>query len=401
MPFFNYRVRTEAGIAQSGKVEAVSQEKAAAILQEKGFFIISLNPVKESLLLSSLVAGKMKFDEVVVFTRQLAAIVEAGFTLNMGINLLIQQAIPRVRNIMAQLLADLEAGLSFSQSLAKHPKIFSKTYVYLIQAGESSGTLDVVLNRLADSMEEQKNFRGKVKGALVYPIAIFIVMIIVLVVMMTVVVPKLMEVFAEFDADLPLATQLLIGMSNAFVHWWWALLLGILAIIILFIVWYQGYEAKKIVDKFLFNLPVIGNLRKKTTLTNYTHTLGMLMQSGVPMIDSLSLSAEMVRSVNYQEHLNEVKNKVEKGVSIGVAMEEYDDFPMIMSQMIKVGEETGKLDQILFKLSRYFSGEAERALAGLMAALEPAIMLLMGIGVGFLVIAIIMPIYDLTNQVAV
>lgn len=401
MPFFNYRVRTEAGIAQSGKVEATTQEKAAAILQERGFFIVSLSPVKENLFFSSLAAGKMKFAEVVIFTRQLAAIVEAGFTLNMGINLLMQQAIPRVRTIMAQLLADLEAGLSFSQSLAKHPKIFNKTYVYLIQAGESSGTLDVVLNRLADSMEEQKNFRGKVKGALVYPIAIFIVMIIVLVVMMTVVVPKLMEVFAEFDADLPLATQLLIGMSNAFLHWWWALLLGILAIIILFIVWYQGYEAKKIVDKFLFSLPVIGNLRKKTTLTSYTHTLGMLMQSGVPMIDSLSLSAEMIKSVNYQEHLNEVKNKVEKGVSIGVAMEEYEDFPMIMSQMIKVGEETGKLDQILFKLSRYFSGEAERALAGLMAALEPAIMLLMGIGVGFLVIAIIMPIYDLTNQVAV
>lgn len=401
MPFYNYKVKTETGAQQAGKVEAVSMEKAATILQEKGLFIVSLTPVREGVLASFFATGKMKFDEVVVFTRQLSAIVEAGFTLNTGINLLMQQAIPRVRVVMAQLLADLEAGLSFSQALAKHPKIFSKTYVYLVQAGESSGTLDVVLSRLADSMEEQKNFKGKVKGALIYPIAIFIVMIIVVVVMMTVVVPKLMEVFAEFDAKLPLATQILIAMSNAFLHWWWAIILAIVVLTIFFVVWYQGYEAKKIVDKFLFSFPVVGSLRKKSILTNYTHTLAMLIQSGVPMIDSLNLSAEMVKSVNYREHLDEVRAKVEKGVAIGVAMEEYDDFPMIMSQMVRVGEETGKLDQILFKLSRYFAGEAERALAGVMAAIEPAIMLLMGLGVGFLVIAIIMPIYDLTNQVAV
>ena len=147
-------------------------------------------------------------------------------------------------------------------------------------------------------------------------------MIIVVVVMMTVVVPKLMEVFAEFDAKLPLATQILIAMSNAFLHWWWAIILAIVVLTIFFVVWYQGYEAKKIVDKFLFSFLVVGNLRKKSILTNYTHTLAMLIQSGVPMIDSLNLSAEMVKSVNYREHLDEVRAKVEKGVAIGVAMEE-------------------------------------------------------------------------------
>jgi type IV pilus assembly protein PilC len=249
-------------------------------------------------------------------------------------------------------------------------------------------------------MEEQKNFRGKLGGALIYPIAILVVMIIVVVVMMVAVVPKLLEVFEEFDAEMPMATQILIGASDAFVNYWWAIALVVGILGISFGVWYQGYDAKKLVDSFLFKLPIVGNLRKKTMLTSYTQTLGMLIQSGVPIIDSLKLSAEMINSPNYREHLSDICVKVEKGVSIGTAMEAYDDFPTIMSQMMKVGEETGKLDQILFKLSRYFATEAERALAGLLAAFEPIIMVIMGLGVGFLVVAIILPIYDLTNQVS-
>jgi type IV pilus assembly protein PilC len=401
MPFYNYRAKNSGGQIQRGKVEAVSQDKAAETLIEKGLFIINLTPVVENMWTAmGKNVGRMRLNDVVVFTRQLAAIVEAGLTLTTGLSLLVQQAKSSVRSVLSQLLADLEGGMSFSAALQKHPKVFAKSYTYLVQAGESSGSLDVVLNRLADTMEEQKEFKGKVVGALIYPIAVLLVMIAVVVVMMVAVIPKLLEVFEEFDAELPLPTKVLIAVSTFMTNYWWMMLVILAVLVMGFFIWYRGRDAKKAVDALLFKLPVYGDLRKKIILTNYNRTLSMLVHSGVSLVDSLRLASEAVDSINYRDHFDEIQAKIEKGVSFGAAVEIYDDFPMIMSQMIKVGEETGKLDDILAKLASYFKGESQRAVAGLMAAFEPLIMVILGLGVAFLVIAIIMPIYDLTNQIS-
>jgi type IV pilus assembly protein PilC len=401
MPFYNYRAKTSEGQVQKGKVEAVSQDKAAETLIEKGLFIINLTPVVDNVWTKlGKNVGRMRLNDVVVFTRQLAAIVEAGLTLTTGISLLVQQAKPSVRPVLAQLLADLEGGMSFSAALEKHPKVFSKSYIYLVQAGESSGSLDVVLNRLADTMEEQKEFKGKVVGALIYPVAVLVVMMAVIVIMMLVVIPKLLEVFEEFDADLPTPTKILIGISSFATNYWWVVLVVLAALVVGFLIWYQSKDAKKVVDAFMFKLPVYGDLRKKIILTNYNQTLAMLVHSGVSLVDGLRLASEAVDSINYRDHFDEIQAKIEKGVSFGAAVEVYDDLPMIMSQMIKVGEETGKLDDVLSKLSSYFKGESQRSVSGLMSAFEPLIMVVLGLGVAFLVVAIIMPIYDLTNQIS-
>lgn len=402
MPFFDYRVKTQTGKIQKGKVEAASISKAAETLQQKGLFIISIEPVMEGAALNiGGHKGQMKFDDVVVFTKQLAAIVESGLTLTTGINILIQQSTPSVKIVLEEILHDLESGKSFAQALEKHPKSFDKSYIYLVQAGESSGSLDIVLNRLADTMENQDEFRGKVTGALIYPAVVLVVMIGVVVIMMTMVIPKLIEVFEEFGADLPLPTKILMGMSKFFTDYWWVMLSGIAVIVAVFWVWYQNPDAQRIVDRFLGKVPIYGNLSRKVTLTNYTQTLAMLVRSGVPLVESLSLACESVNSIVLRDHFREIQEKVEKGISFGTAIEAYDDFPMIMSQMIKVGEETGKLDEILAKLSKYFNNEASTAIDGLMAAFEPILMVILGLVVAFLVIAIILPVYQLTDQISV
>ena len=325
---------------------------------------------------------------------------ESGLTLTNALALLVQQAKPAVRTVLGQILSDLEGGSSFTAALGKHQKVFSKTYIYLVAAGESSGSLDSVLSRLADNMEEQKAFKGKITGALVYPIVVLIVMIAVFVIMMLAVVPKLIEVFQEFDAELPWTTQLLIAISNFMTNFWWLLLILIALLAGGFWLWYRHDQSKRLVDQLFFKIPIIGDLRKKTILTDFTQTMSMLVKSGVPLVDSLTLSTDSVSSINYRDHFAVAKDKVEKGVSFGEALSVYDDFPPIMGQMIQVGEETGKLDDMLFRLSRYFKGEAQQAVAALLAAFEPALMILLGLAVAFLVIAIIMPIYNLTSQIS-
>lgn len=401
MPFYSYKARNSAGQTQKGRVEASSEETAAETLQERGLLVITLVPIAEG---GGFLSGKsnktMSFSDMVVFTRQLASMVEAGLTLTNSIALLTQQAKPSVKAVLAQVLSDLEGGSSFTTALEKHPKVFPKTYIYLVAAGESSGSLDTVLNRLADNMEEQKEFKSSIVGALIYPAVVLLVMVVVFIVMMVAVIPKLLEVFQEFGAELPWPTKVLIAMSNFLTNFWWLLLLIIAAVALIFWAWYRAPESKKLVDGLLYKIPIIGNLRKKTNLTNFTQTLSMLIKSGVPLVDSLTLATESINSPVYREYFTTAKDKVEKGVSFGEAIAIYEDLPPIMSQMILVGEETGKLDDMLFRLSRYFKGEAQAATAALMSAFEPALMILLGLAVAFLVIAIIMPIYDLTGQIS-
>lgn len=399
MPFYNYKAKNSSGQPQKGKVEAVSEAKAAETLQERGFFVISLTPVVERSSLLSNQKQVMSFADTVIFTRQLASMIEAGLTLTNSLSLLIQQVKPSVRAVLGQILNDIESGMSFTKALEKHPKAFSKTYIYLVQAGESSGSLDIILNRLADTIEEQKEFRGKIISSLIYPAVVLLVMIAVGAIMMIVVVPKLIGIFEEFEAKLPLPTLILIGLSNFLVSYWWLMLIFIVVAVAIASTWYRSADSKRLVDKWLFKIPVIGELRKKTILTDFSQTLSLLVRSGVPLVDSLNLATESMGSINYRDYMHIIKDKVEKGVAFGEALSAYEDFPPIMTQMITVGEETGKLDDLLARLGRYFKGEAQRAVAALMSAFEPLLMVILGIAVAFLVIAIILPIYDLTGQI--
>ena len=397
MPIFQYKAKNKAGETVQGKVEAVELEQAHDVLQNRGLFVVSVRPAGEGDLAAMNVFAKIKRDDIVNFTRQLATMVTAGLSLLDAMTILQRQSKPAMQKLTGELAREVESGSSFASALAQHEE-FDRIYVNLIKAGEAAGVLSEVMQRLADNLEKEKEFRGKVKGALIYPVIVLIAMAIVGTIMMIFVVPQLADLYRDFGADLPIMTQILIGFSELLTHSWFIMIPGFAAAIFAFRAWRKTPLGARKYDGFILKLPVFGELIQKITLTEFARTLSLLLGAGISLLESLEIVRDAINNVIYREALQDAYNMVEKGNSLAVAIEKYDVFPVILPQMIAVGEETGQLDEVLMKLSKYFESETEQAVKSLTTALEPIIMIVLGIGVGFLIISIVMPIYSLTSQ---
>ncbi len=399
MPFFRYTVKNEQGQKVQGKIEAKNVRMAAALLQERKLFVVEIQPVGDELWsqVKAALFG-VKSSDIVLFTRQLSTMISAGLPLANALSILSQQSKPEMARLVGMVLQDIEGGLSFADALAKHPKEFGTMYIQLIRAGEVGGVLDDVLGRLADNMEKSSQFQAKTKGALIYPVIVIIVMFAVGAIMMIFVIPKMTDLYKDFDAELPLMTQLLIGTSDFFARFWWLIGAVVFGGVTFFLKWKKTVAGRHAFDKVLLRLPLFGPLIEKIALTEFTRTLALLLNSGVSLLQALEIVTKGVNNVIYQDALQECAKQVEKGVSLSQALLRYSDFPPILQQMIAVGEETGKLDDVLRKLSVYFEQESEQAVKNMTAAIEPMIMIVLGVGVGALVIAVIMPIYNLTSQ---
>lgn len=399
MPFFRYTVKNEQNQKMQGKIEAKSVRAAAAMLAERKLFVVEVKPVGDEVgsQLKSALFG-VNTNDIVLFTRQLSTMISAGLPLANALSILSQQSKPEMARLVGAVLQDIEGGLTFADALAKHPKEFGSMYVQLIRAGELGGVLDDVLGRLADNMEKSSQFRAKTKGALIYPVIVLLAMVAVGAIMMIFVIPKMTDLYKDFDAELPIMTQILMSVSDFFVRFWW--LVGILVFggVTLFLKWKKTDAGKHMFDKMLLRLPLFGPLIEKIALTEFTRTLALLLNSGVSLLQALEIVTKGVDNIIYQDALGECAKQVEKGVSLSQALQRYSDFPPILQQMVAVGEETGKLDDVLRKLSVYFEQESEQAVKNMTAAIEPMIMIVLGIGVGAMVIAVIMPIYNLTSQ---
>ncbi|RJR15202.1 type II secretion system F family protein [Candidatus Microgenomates bacterium] len=400
MAFFIYTARDEMGTQHKGRVEATSERDAVALLREKKLFITSVKEYKQQKSLFSLSRlRKVTFSDIVRFTRQLSTMITAGLQLPEALNLLRTQADnPAFAEVISRIYRDIEGGGSLAASLVKYPQHFSTSYLALIRAGESSGTLDKVLLRLADTLEKNLEFRSKVRSALIYPAIIILSMGIVFVILMVVVVPKLSELYADFGADLPLATRILQGISDFFVYFWWLIIIVGVVGSQVFFRWKKTKAGGKLWDGFVLKLPVFGPLQQQVILVEFTRTLGLLIGVGVHILDALRILTDSTGNMLYHDALAEIKKKVEKGASLGILFNQFPIFPPILSQMVKVGEETGKLDESLIKLSYYFESDSDQKIKGLTTAIEPLIMIVLGVGVGFIVFSIITPIYNLTTQ---
>ncbi len=399
MPFFKYKAKNEYNETVSGKVEAKTIHGAATVLASRGLLVISLNPLTEGsfTVIKEFLSG-VKQDDVVNFTRQLATMITAGLPLANALSILVRQSKAEMSRLVAQLLQEVEGGTSFGEALSKHPNVFSRIYIQLVNAGEAGGVIDEVLQRLADNMEKSKEFRAKTKGAMIYPAIVLIAMVVVGFIMMVFVIPKLTEMYDDFGAELPFATQVLIGISNLMARFWYMFIAGVAGGIFVLRRWHKTDNGERTIDRFILRLPIFGELRQKIILTEFARTLSLLLGAGISLLQALEIVTEGVNNRIYREALAEVTKQVEKGVSLSEALGHYEMFPPILHQMMGVGEETGKLDEILLKLSTYFESESEHAVKNLTAAMEPMIMILLGVGVGAMVIAIIMPIYSLTSQ---
>jgi type IV pilus assembly protein PilC len=401
MATYTYKARTSDGKTVHGLVEAPAGTEAARLLRERKLFVVSLTEEKDRLSITALMRRfqKVGFTDVVNFTRQLATMVVAGLSLPESLTILRSQA---ANPIFAQVLLDVEhqivSGGNLADSLAKYPDYFSPIYVALVRAGETSGNLDEVLSRLAETLETQREFRARVRGAMIYPIIIIIGMVIVIMVMMTVVVPKLTELYNDFGIDLPASTRFLMNLSQFFVNFWWLIIIGSVGGVYLFRKWSKTPVGEIMVDATILKVPLLGDLQKKIILVEFTRTLAMLIGSGIHILEGLRILKDSLANVLFRDAVAEVARKIEKGFPLSDTFAQYDVFPAIVPQMMKVGEETGKLDDTLNKLSQYFQTESEHLVKGLTTAIEPIIMVFLGVGVGFIVISVITPIYNLTSQ---
>lgn len=384
-----------------GLIDARDIQEAAVYLRQKDLVPIRISKdTGDSVLRFLPFVSKVKSSDLVLFTRQLSSMLSSGLTLIRSLVILkAQTKNETMTEIIESVISDIEEGRTFSAAISRYPDFFSAVYVSIIKAAESSGLMDKALERLADNLEKQEKLKATIKGALLYPAIIVLMMIGVVAIMMIVVIPQLNNLYKSLNVDLPLPTKIVIGMSN-FTITFWPIIIGITGLsFFLYKRWYKTETGKLVIDNLFLKLPIFGNLIVKATLAEASRTLGLLVGSGSLVVDSLLQTADTIGNIYYKNALKDVAKRVENGIKIGDAMEAYVIFPPLLVQLIKVGEETGKIDETLAKASEYFEREADQIVKTLTTALEPFIMIILGAGVAFLLISVITPIYSIISEI--
>ncbi|MFH2085829.1 MAG: type II secretion system F family protein [bacterium] len=393
---YRFKARSEKGELRKGIVEAQSEATAVQVLRDQKLIIVELHELTAGKSLFSF-GNKVKFDDIVNFTRQLSTMIGAGLPLTDALSILQVQVPPALQVKVADVLRSIEGGSTFGDALSHHTETFSRVYIALVRAGEAAGVLDTILMRLADNLEKQREFQAKTKGALIYPVIVVIGMVLVASVMMIFVLPKLTLMYKDFNITLPLMTRILIGVSNFMSKFWYIMGLVIVALIYVFRAWKKTKIGALYYDQIVLKLPIFGKIKSMVLMSEFTRTLALLASAGVSLVEALGIVKEVADSEVMRLALTEVAKDVEKGNQLATSLAKHPVFPMIVSQMTSVGEQTGKLDEILNRVAGYFETEAEHAIKNLSTAMEPIIMAVLGVGVGFLIIAIIVPIYNLTS----
>ncbi|MDD5071927.1 MAG: type II secretion system F family protein [Patescibacteria group bacterium] len=401
MAIFKFKALNSEGKKVDGLIDAANEKFAAETLQERGLSIISIKKHsegrRESRFLS--VLDRVKTKDLVIFSRQFSVMISANVALVQALRILIEQTENiTLKMIVSEMADEVDGGLRLSDSLAKRPKIFSDFYINVVKSGETSGKLDEVLNYLADEMEKDYDMTSKIRGAMIYPIFVLVGLGVVGVVMMVFVVPKLTGILSETGATLPLVTRILIGTSDFLAAYWWllAVVLVILAIGLRFYV--KTSRGKKQFDFFRLKVPIFGKLFQRIYLVRFTRSMNTLITGGVTITKSLKITSEVVGNEIYKDLIEKTSQAVEAGDSISGVFAESEEIPKMVSQMMAIGEKTGKLDIILARITDFYTREINNVVANLMTLMEPIIMIIMGIAVGIMVAAIILPMYNLASQ---
>lgn len=397
----SYKATSKDGKIIQGFIEAKDTQEAAYYLRSREMLPIHIEQVQKQEIfpfLSNLHANHHQ--DLVLMTRQLSSMLTSGLTLMQALAILKDQMQnEEMKEIISSIIADVQDGKTFSSAIEKYPKVFSQIYVSLIHAAESSGFLDKILLRLADNLEKEQKLKATIRSALLYPVIIVTLMFLVIGVMMIFVIPQLTVLYQNLGIALPLPTQIIVGISNFTINFWPVVIIGIGVGIFGYQKWSHTDSGQLIHDDLVLKLPVFGKLTQQSTLTEVARTLGLLIGAGTLVVQALNETADIAGNRIYKNAIQDIAKRVEKGVSIGDSMSVYPIFPPILVQMVKIGEQTGKLDDSLIRVSEYFEREVEGAVKTLTTALEPIIMVVLGISVAFLIISIITPIYNLTSSI--
>ncbi|PKN02981.1 hypothetical protein CVU76_03065 [Candidatus Dojkabacteria bacterium HGW-Dojkabacteria-1] len=400
MKKFRYSARDSSGKEISGKIEARDRDAVTEILHDKGLIVVFVKDEFSIDLeeLSQINIGGVPMKDKVVFMRQMATMVSAGLPLTRALEIMEQQVEnPAFRKVITQVKASVESGTSLSDSFRQAGEVFDDITLNLIEAGESSGNLDIILTKLAVELEESKKLNDKLRGALIYPVIILVVIVAVVALLMFVLVPSMAEIYSEFGADLPWVTTFLINLSNFTLAYWWALLLIIAILIFGGKAYFDTPTGKRNKDKVMLKLPIVGNIVTKMQLAQFTRILALLLSSGLSIIRALELTAQSLSNQMFKEVVLESRNDVEKGGSLAIPVARSEYFPLIVSSMIAVGEETGELDNVLNKVAEYYKDEVDVATSNMSTTLEPVFLIVMGLVIAFIALAVYMPMFQLSD----
>ncbi len=384
----------------NGSVEAEGMQDALAYLKHNGLFTIEVaKESSDSLAVLRSMLTFVSFGDIVDLTRQLAIMLNAGLTLIDAFDILKKQiGKGPVLSVLESIDKEIKSGESFSKALKRYPHLFSNIYIALVQAGEASGKVNEVLMKLAENLEKEREFKGKIKGAMIYPAIVVSGMFMVMFVMITFVIPKLLTLYQDLDVELPLSTQVLVIVSNFSQKFWPLIIIAVIGIGLGIRNYFRTKAGKIVKDNLMLKIPYFSKVIRIASLVDATRTLAILIGSGVSILEGLKIIIDTSDNVVFQNAFRNIYVKVEKGVSLGQAMADEKVFPPILVQMTTVGEQTGHLDATLLRLSNYFEIESEFAVKAVTSLIEPAIIIVLGLGVGLLVFSVITPIYSLTNK---
>lgn len=404
MPIFSYRAKKSSGKIVTGELVATNQEFVRSQLQNQGLTLLST--ANRSQKSGGLETWLQKFRRVPLvqkafFTQNLAVMLRGGFSIGRAMGVLaVQTTNVYFRHIILELQDSLEGGTSFAVALKKYPQVFSTMFVNMIAAGEVSGKLDEVLGVLTKQMKKDHQLTSKVKGALTYPVVVVIAMVGVAIAMLTFVIPKLLEVFSQNNAQLPLPTRILIYLSNSLQHQGGWMALG--CIILLMAGWWfsKTPRGNKYFDLILLRLPIFGAIRKKINLARFTRSLSSLLLTDIPIIQTFHIISGTLGSYAYQQSMTHAAEALRSGASVGKVLDDYPTlYPPLVQQMISVGEESGTLDQVSAELSSFYEEEVDQTMSNLSTIIEPILLLFLGAGVAAMAIAILLPMYSLSEQI--
>ncbi len=401
MPRYDYRARDAAGNALQGAVEADTLDIATDTLKDKGLFVLSIEEHQEKVLFEKELPffNSIPIKDIVIFSRQFSVLMGAKVPIVQALKTVAKQTQNRKLNgIVADVANEVESGTSLSMAMAKHPKAFSAFFVNMIRSGETTGRLEDVMNYLADQMERDYDLMTQIKGAMIYPIFIIIGLVIVGFVMMTFVVPKLTAVLSESGAALPWTTRLLIGTSKFFQKFAIQIVIGAFLGGAAFRWWTNTPTGRSLWDRAKLKIPVFGDLLEKIYIVRMTRSMSTLLSGGVDIPSSIEICADIVGNDYYKRQLLETKKEVSDGNSITTVFFREKSVPGMIPQMMSVGEETGRLGEVLERLTSFYSRELQNSVSNLVSAIEPLIMLVMGLAVGIMVAAIILPMYNLASN---
>jgi len=408
MPSYIYTAKTKDGQTKTDTLEAANSRQLADSLREQGLFLISAEEVETAIKneqspLKNIIQriSYISLVEKMIFSRHLAIMVKAGLSLNQALKILAKQTKnPKFKKIISQIELGVRRGQSFSDSLAKYPKVFDELFINMVRVGEASGSLDKVLRILAEQMNKDHQLISRVRGAMMYPAVIIVAMIGIGIMMMTMVVPKLTAIFSELKIDLPLSTQIIIGLSNFFQkHFIWGLIiLAVLAILIRFAL--KNQQVKRILDRVYLKLPILGRLIQKINSARFARTLSSLVNSGVAIVKALQIVAGTLGNIHFKEALLTSAEQVQKGKSLSSILSNYGElYPPMVAQMVQVGEQTGSLSEILENLADFYEEEVDNTTKNLSSIIEPVIMVIIGAAVGFFAVSMIQPMYSMMGGI--